>query len=440
MSGELSTSSYMATPTEEDLVAMEKFMSDGKRNYFCNQPQVALDCFVQLCEKLSKYYGQESDKCMEAYLYYGKTLLEIARLESGVFGQAIKDSTPVSDDSDVEEIGCSTKESKIHLTDEKKDNAPPLNLKSQSEEKQAMVHQDNDNPDKDNGTNCSAEGNGKAFQQIKDISENVFDGEESDEDETEDVTNMELAWEMFELTAVICKRQLDNEEKEQSKKEKDKKEKDDTKNIVFMLAEARNGLAQVSLETEQYEEAVRDFTDALHLYQETLDNSNDRVIAETHYNIALALSFDKKFGEAIEHFEQAASVLRAKVEDLEGKIKESEDKGGKTEKPSPEVDEWKKEINDLNDLIQHEMMTRIEDAQESKRLLDESIKTVKTAASEMFSSFGTTNTFDEGFEDSTGFDSSFGTNDQVVVNDCTDKIRSLKRKNEDVVPGVVVKK
>ena len=36
-----------------------------------------------------------------------------------------------------------------------------------------------------------------------------IDCEGSDgDDETDDVTNMELSWEMFELTSVICKRQL----------------------------------------------------------------------------------------------------------------------------------------------------------------------------------------------------------------------------------------
>ena len=78
-------SSTMDGPTDEDITLIEKLMSDGKRNYYCNQPQLALDCFVQLCEKLAKFYGQESEKCMEAYLFYGKTLLEIARMEVGCF-------------------------------------------------------------------------------------------------------------------------------------------------------------------------------------------------------------------------------------------------------------------------------------------------------------------------------------------------------------------
>ena len=37
------------------------------------------------------HYGQQGKECLEAYLYYGKTLLEIARMENGVLGHAIKE-------------------------------------------------------------------------------------------------------------------------------------------------------------------------------------------------------------------------------------------------------------------------------------------------------------------------------------------------------------
>jgi len=402
-------SSTMNTPTEEDIALFEKLMSDGKRNYVCNQPQLALDCFVQLCEKLSKYYGQESSKCMEAYLYYGKTLLEIARLESGVFGQAIKDTAEDDADSDVEDVTESTNGAKEPIA-----NGVLVNGNHAAENGKTPV------------TGASVNTNGATNGLPKEGDEDV-NGDDEDGGE-EEVTNMELAWEMFELVTVICKRQLETEVVTDAKK------------IKYSLAEAKNGLAQVSLETEQYEEAVRDFTETLGIYKEVLESANDRIVAETHYNIALAYSFDKKFAEAIEEFKNAADVLKSRVHDLEGKVKESEEKGSKTEKAPPELDEWKKEIVELNALIEEEMMTRIEDAKESLSLLEQSIKTVKSAASEMFSAFGgTTNSFDDGFGDAAGFDSPAFTG-ETAVNDCTAKIVSLKRKTDDVATPVAVKK
>jgi len=264
---------------------------------------------------------------------------------------------------------------------------------------------------------------------IPDVVENEAEEGDDEEEEEDDITNMELAWEMFELVTVICKRALQNEVVS------------DVKKIKFALGEAKNGLAQVSLETEQYEEAVRDFSEALSIYKEVLDTANDRVIAETHYNIALAHSFDKKFAEAIDEFKNAANVLKSRVQDLEKKVQHCEENGSKTEKAPTELEEWKKEIDELNDLIQHEMMTRIEDAQESQRLLEQSIKTVKSAANEMFSAFGGTgNAFDEGFGDADGFDSP-AFKGEAVVQDCTSKIKSLKRKTEDdAASEVAVKK
>ena len=105
MAGE---SSMSLVPSPEEVAAMDKLMSDGKRNYICNQPELALTCFVDLCEKLTTWYGQESVKCVEAYLYYGKTLLDIARLESTVLGPSIKETTDVGSESEPEEEEAQT--------------------------------------------------------------------------------------------------------------------------------------------------------------------------------------------------------------------------------------------------------------------------------------------------------------------------------------------
>lgn len=368
------TSSSLSPPTEEEILQMEKLMSDGKRNYICDQPQLALKCFVELCEKIAKHYGQESGKCTEAYLYYGKTLLDIARLENGVLGSAVPET---SDDAEIEE------------KDEKESNSE----------------------------NGASEGSAEVPEEAgKAAEEEGEDCDEEEGDEEEDVSNMELAWEMFELTSFICKKQLTEDGHNE-------------KSVKTNFAEAKYGLAQISLETERYEEAVTDFRECLDVYNEILQDKNDRVLAEAHYNIALALNFDKQYAEAIKEFEAAVSILKARIQDLEVKVKESEENGGKG-KASSDLEGWNKEIKDLNDIIVSDMMAKIEDAHESKKLLDESIKTVKDAASEMFSSLsGIKNGFDTGFDD--GFDSPLTDATNTIIHDCSSNIRSVKRKNDD---------
>ena len=40
----------------------------------------------------AEMYGQTADECADAYLHYGKTLIELARQEIGVFWNAVKES------------------------------------------------------------------------------------------------------------------------------------------------------------------------------------------------------------------------------------------------------------------------------------------------------------------------------------------------------------
>ena len=64
--------------------------------------------------------------------------------------------------------------------------------------------------------------------------------------------------------------------------------------------------------TEQYEQAVSDFKDCLTIQQECLE-AEDRLLAETHYQLGLAYTFDTQYDLAIENFKSAAGVIEAKI-------------------------------------------------------------------------------------------------------------------------------
>merc|ERR1719239_533457 len=48
---------------------------------------------------MAKHKGEMATECAEAYFYYGKALLELSRVESGVLGNAL-DGVDMSDDKD----------------------------------------------------------------------------------------------------------------------------------------------------------------------------------------------------------------------------------------------------------------------------------------------------------------------------------------------------
>merc|ERR1711936_651065 len=424
----------------------DKLMSDGKRNYVCQQPHLAMDCFVELCEMMSKCYGQESEKCVDAYLMYGKTLIDVARLENGVLGHAIKEMPVFGSETDDAE----TEKEEINTEDE--DDSTPKLKPEEIREKVVLALRNenlyNEQESEDEGTEDEGEEEGEvagaenneteatnkanngdvksetASEQVSSNSStsakktetmDVDDGIESDgsdhDHDNDDVSNLELAWEMLELTSIILKRQLEGEEK-----------LSDADTVKTKLAETKYGLAQISMEAGRYNESVLDFTECLELFKEVHEDKNGRIIAEGYYNIALALSLDKKYTEAIQGYEKAVSILKARVEDLEAKVKVMGEKKDASDADEKEMKEYREEIEELNDLIVLDMMAKIEDAQEAKK----GETTSNAPAVVLTEGSSTCEGFDAGFSEGSGND---------VVHDCTSNVRSVKgsvkRKSDD---------
>merc|ERR1712189_105596 len=61
----------------------------GQRDLLLNNVPDAVSNLAQACELLSKQFGETAKECAEVYFYYGKGLLELSRMESGVLGNAL---------------------------------------------------------------------------------------------------------------------------------------------------------------------------------------------------------------------------------------------------------------------------------------------------------------------------------------------------------------
>ena len=59
-------------------------LAAGKRDLLICDPNAAVASLALACELLGTHYGETAFECGEAYYYYGKALLDLARLEAGV--------------------------------------------------------------------------------------------------------------------------------------------------------------------------------------------------------------------------------------------------------------------------------------------------------------------------------------------------------------------
>ena len=66
-----------------------ELLNEGKRDLLVSAVPDAVANFSKCCEMLVTLKGELGVECAEAYFYYGKALLELSRVESGVLGNAL---------------------------------------------------------------------------------------------------------------------------------------------------------------------------------------------------------------------------------------------------------------------------------------------------------------------------------------------------------------
>merc|ERR1719242_1197798 len=181
----------VATP--ESLKLANELLAEGKRDLLVHAIPDAVSNCSKACEMMVKHKGEMATECAEAYFYYGKALLELSRVESGVLGNAL-------DGVDMETKTTDVKDALVEDTE-----AMTTDEKSEIEEKVADALEENfDKHDMvaraHTGDNTEEETEDEEAME----GEKAGDEMETDAEKAEaEAGNLEQAWQMFDLAKVI---------------------------------------------------------------------------------------------------------------------------------------------------------------------------------------------------------------------------------------------
>ena len=317
----------------------------GKRHLLVKELEAAVESFGTATELLATEYGEAAFECADAYFFYGKALLELARAEAGVFGNALDGSPETEEegsDDDEEEDGDEGDEedneasTAVNGEDRKEDEegkeTEPEKSKDEAEEKEDI-----------GGEAAEAkEGEDQKAQEAEDV---------------EDPSNLQLAWEILELAKVAYSARLKSTESSAEEK----------KAVEAKVCETLLTLGEVSLESETYDQAVVDITECLNRRKELLA-ADSRQIAETYYNLGLALGHYSKFEAAVGALEDSIKVLKLRMENLKNKC-ESKDNS----KADDAFYTREREITELVSLVP-EIEEKIQDTKDMKKEAEKSGK------------------------------------------------------------------
>ncbi|XP_075944507.1 nuclear autoantigenic sperm protein isoform X2 [Anarhichas minor] len=350
----------------------------------------AVSVFQDACSMLAAKYGDTAAECGEAFFLCGKSLLELARMENSVLGNALEG---VPEESEEEEQPSSSNIQSANNLDEntrddlrkqvydamaERENTEAVDDELQSEDGKGDTEVKKENSvagecdlsgseessnGKENGSVQKANVNGdekspvalgesptaspvkeaalepvKASEDEKSEPESESEDEEDDDEdedgqekEEDEVGNLQLAWEMLEVAKVIYKR---------------KEGKDDQ----LMAAQAYLKLGEVSAESGNYPQALEDFQECLALQLKHLP-PHSRLLAETHYHVATTLCYMDQYSQAIQHYNSSITVIEARLAMLQEAIGAAEEKN--------EMEELKQLLPDIRE--------KVEDAKESQR-------------------------------------------------------------------------
>ena len=176
-----------------------ELLNEGKRDLLVSAIPDAVANFSKCCEILVSLKGEMGVECAEAYFYYGKALLELSRVESGVLGNALDGV-----DMDSETAPTKTLPAKGVIVEDSEGlpivedaEGLPTEKKEEIEEKVADALEENFDKHEMLAKAHNADNTEEMTEE-----DSGDDKMETDIEKNEEPGNLEQAWQMFDLAKV----------------------------------------------------------------------------------------------------------------------------------------------------------------------------------------------------------------------------------------------
>ncbi|XP_077464034.1 nuclear autoantigenic sperm protein isoform X2 [Stigmatopora argus] len=381
----------------------KKLIGTGNRHLVMGDVVSAVGVFQEACGMLAARYGDTADECGEAFFLCGKSLLELARMENTVLGNALEGVPEESEDEvqpsdpNIESANNLDENTRSELRrqvydamaekSEALESKPESGLESSTEVKlengvakspapQLNGEEGNltegaredgvvngtgesltespgnkymartDSPQKHTGAETETDdenGNSKTEE-----TEDDDDGDDEDDDDEEegDGSGNKEEDEVGNL-------QLAWEMLEVAKVIYKRKE---SKEDQLMAAQAFLKLGEVGAETGNYPQALEDFQECLTLQLKHLP-PHSRLLAETHYHVATTLCYMDQYSQAIQHYNSSIRVIETRLAMLQDLLDAADGKETTTEART-EVEDLKQLLPDIREKIEDALETQ----------------------------------------------------------------------------------
>jgi len=345
----------------------------GKKNLLLNKYDEAVNNIGDACKVYSAKFGEFAPECAEVYFNYGKALLELARIENTVLGNALngvpeESEGPINDSryGNPDDVAAEEKEEiaeKVIDAMCQDDQAvePEVNNEKPIEPVEKKDAVEDEKP-----TDVQAEGEGVENgddEEEEDVDEEGEDVEQengektdetkaADEAEAEEISNLEIAWEMFELAKLVYTKNFDNDPILKNKR----------------IAECLIKLGEISIEQELYQQALNDIKESIRMQEEnSTPDRDERMLAESYYQFGLAYQFSEQFEVAGEQYQKSINILQLRIDKLKCAIEQAND--------DFERNSNKDEITELEAILP-EIVSKLEEIKEQG---EQSLKLIKEA-------------------------------------------------------------